>query len=76
MPKHEVAVGDFQQRATELVRIVEKTKQPITITRYGVAVAELRAVIPNERDLAGSVTYLDDDLTRPVLDPEDWDTAI
>jgi prevent-host-death family protein len=75
MAKREVAVGDFRQRATELVRIVEKTKQPITITRHGVAVAELRPVIGGERDLAGSVTYLDDDLTRPVLDPADWDAV-
>ncbi|MBM4384352.1 MAG: type II toxin-antitoxin system Phd/YefM family antitoxin [Deltaproteobacteria bacterium] len=75
MPKREVAVGDFRQRATELVRLVEKTRQPIRITRHGVPVAELRPVSSASDDLLGSVTFLDDDLTRPVLEPEDWEAA-
>jgi antitoxin (DNA-binding transcriptional repressor) of toxin-antitoxin stability system len=75
MPKHEVAVGDFRQRATELVRQVEETKQPITITRRGVPVAELRAVTAHPEALIGSVTVLDADLHRPVLDAADWEAA-
>jgi prevent-host-death family protein len=70
-----VAVGDFRQRATELVRLVEKTRQPIRITRHGVAVAELRPVSSSADALLGSVTVLDDDLTRPALDPEDWEAG-
>jgi hypothetical protein len=38
-------------------------------------VAELRPVSPPAEDLIGSVTILDDDLTRPVLAPEDWEVA-
>ncbi len=75
MPKREVAVGDFRQRATELVRIVERTKQPITITRHGVAVAELRPISGARDDLLGSVTFLDQDLTSPALDPKDWEAS-
>lgn len=75
MAKREIAVGEFRQRATELIRQVEETKQPITITRRGVAVAELRAVAADPEALLGSVTYLDPDLTRPVLEPEDWEAA-
>jgi prevent-host-death family protein len=75
MARREVAVGEFRQRATELVRQVEKTKEPITITRRGVAVAELRAVTAEAEALLGSVTYLDPDLTRPVVGPEDWEAA-
>ena len=75
MPKREVAVGDFRQRATELVRLVERTKQAILITRHGTAVAELRPVASASDDLIGSVTLLDEDLTRPVLDPEDWEAS-
>jgi antitoxin (DNA-binding transcriptional repressor) of toxin-antitoxin stability system len=75
MAKREVAVGDFRQRATELVRQVEETKQAITITRRGVPVAELRAVTVDPKALLGSVTYLDPDLTRPVVGPEDWEAA-
>jgi antitoxin (DNA-binding transcriptional repressor) of toxin-antitoxin stability system len=73
--RHEVAVGEFRQRATELVRQVEETKQPITITRRGVPVAELRAVTVAPDALRGSVTVLDPDLTRPVVAPEDWEAA-
>jgi prevent-host-death family protein len=75
MAKREVAVGDFRQRASELVRQVEETKQPITITRHGVPVAELRDVTVDPDPLRGSVTYLDPDLTRPVVGPEDWGAA-
>ncbi len=75
MAKREIAVGDFRQRATELVRLVERTKQPILITRHGAPVAELCPVSSVPEDLLGSVTMLDDDLTRPVLDAEDWESS-
>jgi antitoxin (DNA-binding transcriptional repressor) of toxin-antitoxin stability system len=75
MSKQEVAIGDFRQRATELVRRVEETKEPIVITRRGVPVAELRAVTVGPEALIGSVTVLDPDLTRPVVGPEDWEAA-
>ena len=75
MAKREIPIGDFRQRATELVRQVEETKEPITITRRGVAVAELRAVTVAPDALLGSVTYLDPDLTRPVLGAKDWEAA-
>ena len=75
MSKQMVAVGEFRQRATELVRQVEETKEPITITRRGVPVAELRAVTVAPEALLGSVQYLDPDVTRPVVGPEDWEAA-
>lgn len=75
MAKREIAVGEFRQRATELVRQVEETKEAITITRRGVPVAELRSVTVDPEALLGSVTYLDPDLTRPVVGPEDWEAV-
>lgn len=75
MAKREVAVGAFRQRATELIRQVEETKEPITITRRGVPVAELRAVAVDPKALLGSVTYLDPDLTHPVVGPGEWEAA-
>ncbi len=69
----EVAVGDFRQRATELVRQVEETRESITITRRGVPAAELRAVTGDPEALLGSVTYLDPDVVHPVAEPEDWE---
>jgi prevent-host-death family protein len=73
LARREIAIGDFRQRATELIREVEETKQPITITRRGVPVAELRPARVDPGVLRGSVTLLDADLTRPVLEPADWD---
>ncbi len=75
MAGREVAVGEFRQRAAELIRQVEQTKEVLTITRRGVPVAELRAVSVDPEALLGSVTLLDPDLTRPVLSPEDWDAT-
>ena len=75
MARREVAIGDFRQRATEFVRQVEETKEAITITRRGVPVAELRAVAVDPEALLGTVTYLDPDLTRPVVGPGDWEAA-
>ena len=75
MANSEIAVGEFRQRATEIIRRVEETKEPITITRRGVAVAELRAVRADPAALLGSVTLLDPDLGRPVVEPEEWEAA-
>jgi prevent-host-death family protein len=75
MATREVPVGEFRQHATELIRQVEQTKEVLTITRRGVPVAELRAVSVDPAALLGSVTALDPDLTRPVLEADDWESA-
>lgn len=75
MANREIAVGEFRQRATEIIRRVEETKEPITITRRGVAVAELRSVRSDPAALLGSVMVLDPDLSRPVLTPEEWEAV-
>jgi prevent-host-death family protein len=75
MAKREIAIGEFRQRATELVRQVEESKEAITITRRGVPVAELRSVTVDPEALLGSVTYLDPDLTRPATAPDEWEAT-
>ncbi len=75
MAEREVAVGEFHKRASELIRLVEETQQPITITRRGVAIAELCAVSADPEALRGSVTYLDPDPTRPAAATKDWEAA-
>lgn len=42
MARRELPIGEFLERATEWIRSVEETKEPIAITRDGVPVAELR----------------------------------
>lgn len=71
----EARTGENGDPVCELVRHVEETKEAITITRRGVPVAELRAVTVDPEALLGSVTYLDPDLSRPVVGPEDWEAA-
>jgi prevent-host-death family protein len=72
--RRDVPVGEFRQRATEFVRLVEKTKLPITITRRGKPVVELRPAVADPGSLRGSVKLRKGvDLTLPVLEPEAWE---
>lgn len=74
MDKSEIiGIGEFRQRATELIRAVEERAQSITIARRGKPVAELRPISHLSSSLEGSVTIGDDvDLAAPVLDPSEW----
>jgi antitoxin (DNA-binding transcriptional repressor) of toxin-antitoxin stability system len=47
----------------------------VTITRHGVPVAVLRPVTVDPEALRGSVEILDEDWTRPVTEPGDWEAA-
>lgn len=68
-----VGVGEFRQRASELIRMVEEGFARVVITRRGEPVAELRAVESRTPDLIGSVTVVEGvDLTEPVVDPSEW----
>lgn len=72
--KHSVPVGEFRQRATEIVRLVEQTKEPVLITRRGKPVVELRPAAADPASLRGSVKLrTGTDLTRPALEPEAWE---
>jgi prevent-host-death family protein len=72
--KRSIPVGEFRQRATEVIRLVEKTKEPVIITRRGKPVVELRPAAADPAVLRGSVTVRGGaDLTRPALDPEAWE---
>ena len=72
--KRSIPVGEFRQRATEFVRLVEKTKEPVIITRRGKPVVELRPATADPGVLRGSVKVRGaGDLTRPALEPEAWE---
>jgi prevent-host-death family protein len=74
--KRSIPVGEFRQRATEVVRLVEKTKEPVVITRRGRPVVELRPAAADPTVLRGSVKVRAGvDLTRPVLAPEEWEAT-
>jgi prevent-host-death family protein len=68
-----VGIGEFRQRATEIVKEVETSAEPVAISRRGKPVVELRPLGHGAVDLIGSVDVLEGtDLTAPVLAPEEW----
>ena len=69
-----IGIGEFRQRATEIIREVEETARPVLIDRRGRPVVEIRALATHKANLLGSVEVLDADaLTDPVIDPFEWD---
>lgn len=71
-----VGIGEFRQRATEIIREVETTGRPVVLDRRGRPVVVLRPITPHEGSLIGSVEVLDGaDLTEPVVDPAMWESA-
>jgi len=71
-----IGIGEFRQRATEIIRQVEETARPVLIDRRGTPVVEIRALAPPQANLLGSVKILDPDaLIGPVTDPSEWDAT-
>ncbi|TAN23026.1 MAG: type II toxin-antitoxin system Phd/YefM family antitoxin [Acidobacteria bacterium] len=75
-----IAVSEFKATCAAVVEKVRKTKQPVTITRFGQPVAQL--VPPTDPAprrnwlgcMAGTATILDD-LIEPVGSEEDWEAT-
>lgn len=71
-----VNVGEFRQRAAELIRAVEEAGVTVIIARRGRPVAQLRPLTGESGDLSGTVQVTDGvDLTDPVVDPGEWATG-
>jgi prevent-host-death family protein len=70
---HEIAISEFKAKCLAILENVEKTKQPIRITRHGKPVAE---VIPSKSvmDRAAWIGSMKDsiqilgDIVSPVID--------
>jgi prevent-host-death family protein len=75
-PSRVVGIGEFRQRATEIIREVERSAEPVAIARRGQPVVELRPLRKDSPDLIGSVTLArGTDLTKPVMALEEWSAA-
>lgn len=71
--KETIGIGEFRQRATEIIREVEETARPVVIDRRGKPVVEIRALATWDETLIGSVEILTDrDLSEPAVDPSEW----
>jgi antitoxin (DNA-binding transcriptional repressor) of toxin-antitoxin stability system len=71
-----IGIGEFRQRATEIIRGVEESARPVIVARRGQPVVEIRALRRLDEPLLGSVEVSPDvDLTEPVVDPGQWEAA-
>lgn len=69
-----INMGEFRQRATEIIRDVEESARPVIVARRGRPVVEIRAVTVGTGSLLESVTVQPGvDLTEPVSDAGAWD---
>jgi prevent-host-death family protein len=74
----EISISEFKAKCLAILAEVEKTKQPIRITRHGKPVAE---VIPSKpvMDRAAFMGSMRDsieilgDIISPVVDEDDWE---
>jgi prevent-host-death family protein len=72
----EVAISEFKAKCLALLDQVQKTKQPILVTRRGKPVAEVSAPKPTEnRDWIGSMKDMKilGDIISPASDEDDWE---
>jgi prevent-host-death family protein len=77
MVMKQVAISEFKAKCLALLDEVQKTKQPILITRRGKPVAEVNPPKPTEsRDWIGSMKGMSKilgDIISPASDPDDWE---
>jgi prevent-host-death family protein len=73
----EVAISEFKAKCLALLDEVQKTKQPLLITRRGQPIAEVNPPKPSEnRDWIGSMkgrSRILGDIISPATDPDDWE---
>jgi prevent-host-death family protein len=73
----EVAISEFKAKCLALLDQVQKTKQPIRITRFGQPVAEVVPTSPaSPPDWMGSMKdsiEIAGDIVSPASDENDWE---
>ena len=72
-----IPAGEFKTHCLSIMDDVRKRRQPVLITKKGVAVAKLVPVESTERDLfgclAGTIEILGD-VETPVVAPATWES--
>jgi prevent-host-death family protein len=72
----EVAISEFKAKCLAILDEVQKTQQPIVITRRGKPVAEVSPPKPtDDRSWIGSMTEMQilGDIISPASDEDDWE---
>jgi prevent-host-death family protein len=73
----EVAISEFKAKCLALIHEVQKTRQPLRITRRGEPLAELVPLTPEQTgswlgSMEGRMEILGD-LVSPAADPDEWE---
>lgn len=73
----EVAISEFKAKCLALLEEVQKTKNPIRVTRYGKPIAEVNPPSPVKSgdwlgSMKGEVQILGD-IVSPASDENDWE---
>jgi len=69
--------GEFKARCLQIMNRVQKTREPLVITKRGKPVAKLVPADQTSTDIFGclkGVVKIVGDIQAPVLPPEDWKT--
>ena len=72
----EIAISEFKAKCLAILDEVQKTKQPIRVTRRGLPIAEVSPPAPtNSRDWIGSMKEMKifGDIISPANDEDDWE---
>lgn len=72
-----ISISEFKAKCLGLIEQVDKTRQPLRITRHGRPVAELIPAGPDRKrkflgDMAGTVEILGD-IVSPVIDLDEFE---
>lgn len=72
-----ISISEFKAKCLGLIEQVDKTRQPLRITRHGRPVAELIPAGPDRKrkflgDMAGTVKILGD-IVSPVIDLDEFE---
>jgi prevent-host-death family protein len=71
-----IPAGEFKTHCLRIMDEVRKRRQPVLITKKGVAVAKLVPVEDTERDVVGcleGVMEIVGDIEAPLVSPEAWE---
>lgn len=73
----EIAISEFKAKCLAILDQVQKTKQPIRVTRRGRPIAEVSPAKPTDsRDWIGSMkgtSKILGDIISPATDESDWE---
>ncbi|HEY8671064.1 MAG TPA: type II toxin-antitoxin system Phd/YefM family antitoxin [Terriglobales bacterium] len=73
----EIAVSEFKAKCLAILDEVQKTKQPVRVTRFGKPLAEVGPPSPAvPKDWMGSMKgqmKILGDIVSPASNPEDWE---